>query len=202
MPKSALLVAALSLVAAAGCRSGIERSMQQELPTIEAAGTQVSQAVQTAGPTLRAVGTEVGQAVQTAKPTVEAGATQAAGVLKRVVQSLPALQNLGITWEWQGTAAADGTVVEPADPSLYTLTFHLNGQVEIRADCNSVSATAREVGGRPSIVLGQTTLVACPPGSLDRQYLAGLASVQSAYLEGKGLVLETGAGTMRFAPAP
>jgi hypothetical protein len=54
-----------------------------------------------------------------------------------------------------------------------------------------------------STAASPTTLVACPPGSLENEYLALLSEVNSYIMEGEKLVLliKYDTGSMFFAPA-
>jgi heat shock protein HslJ len=107
----------------------------------------------------------------------------------------------GSQWCWQRTLLDDGTAFVPDDPGNYTLTFMEGGRVAIQADCNQVLGSYTAGGGSLSIVLGPSTLVACPEGSLADPFLANLAAAANYSLADEGLTidLEMDGGTMQFA---
>ncbi|MCC6626153.1 MAG: META domain-containing protein [Chloroflexi bacterium] len=106
-------------------------------------------------------------------------------------------------WAWQRTQMSDGAVIQPTDPSKYTLQFNADGSLAIQADCNRVvgqyTATS---AGQLTITLGPTTTAACPPGSLDQRYLQQLGDVVT-YVTRNGklyLNIKFDSGNMEFAP--
>ena len=109
-----------------------------------------------------------------------------------------------VTWEWSElveTEPAAQSVVP--DPENYTLLLRPDGTVRIRADCNAVGGSYTLGGGALAIELGPTTLAECAEGSLDRQYLGLLATVEGYSLEDGQLVLTLagGGGHMTFRDA-
>jgi heat shock protein HslJ len=71
--------------------------------------------------------------------------------------------------------------VVPADQQAnYTIEFKTDGTFDAKADCNNVSGsyTTTSSGGM-TITPGPSTLAACPEGSMDAQYVAGLANAAS-----------------------
>jgi heat shock protein HslJ len=108
----------------------------------------------------------------------------------------------GTSWEWVSLSDPTGqTTVD--DPALYTILFNSDGSATIRADCNSVGATYTVEENRLSITLGPTTLAACPPGSLDQEYLTALENVALYFFQEGDLFMDMAAdgGTLRFRPA-
>jgi len=108
----------------------------------------------------------------------------------------------GTPWEWVSTTdPAQGTVAVN-DPSHYIILFNENGSAAIKADCNNVGATYTTEGNNISIVPGPSTMAACPPDSLDSQFLAQLSAAAIYFIEGGNLYLDLPAdsGTMRFVP--
>jgi heat shock protein HslJ len=108
----------------------------------------------------------------------------------------------GTSWTWQRTQMSDGAVIQPTDPSKYTLAFNADGTVAILADCNRVAGTYTATSaGQLTITLGPSTLAACPPGSLDQRYLQQLGDV-ATYVTRDGklyLNIKFDSGTMEFA---
>jgi len=97
--------------------------------------------------------------------------------------------------------------ISVTDPSRYTIAFGAavdgQGTATIQADCNDVQATYTVEDSTIDIALGASTRVACPPDSLDQEFLAGLENAAIFFFEGDDLLLDLAAdgGTMRFATA-
>lgn len=110
----------------------------------------------------------------------------------------------GATWQWQGSSYSDESEAVPDDPALYTIEFADDGTASIKANCNQVRAeyTAGE-DGTLSIVLGPSTLAACPPGSLDGEFLRDLEGAAAYFFDDGRLLIDIklSTGTMRFASA-
>jgi len=105
----------------------------------------------------------------------------------------------GTTWQWASiTTPVEETDVE--DPSRYTILFNQDGTAEVKADCNNVGATYTTDDNNISITLGPSTLVACPPDSLDQEFLRNLENAAIYFFEEGDLFLDLFAdsGTMRF----
>jgi heat shock protein HslJ len=86
---------------------------------------------------------------------------------------------------WQLTAITEKVpafhgVVPDAQQANYTIEFKTDGSYQAKADCNQVSGTYTTTSsGGLTIVLGPTTLVACPEGSLSDQYIQALGNAAS-----------------------
>jgi heat shock protein HslJ len=112
----------------------------------------------------------------------------------------PTLTN--VPWEWVSTTdPAQGTVAVN-EPSRYVILFDDDGSAAIRADCNNVGASYTTDGSSISIVTGPSTMAACPPDSLDSQFLTQLTNAAIYFIEVGNLYLDQTAdgGTMRFVP--
>lgn len=111
---------------------------------------------------------------------------------------------VGMEWQWRGTLLSDGTVIRPADASRYTIEFGADGNAAVRADCNG-GGGPYTTGAGNTMQIGPilTTLIACPPGSLDGLYLQQLDQVGGFRPIGDDLVLSLAAdlGWMRFSRA-
>jgi heat shock protein HslJ len=105
---------------------------------------------------------------------------------------------VGTAWRWRGTTLGDGSEITPADPAGYTLLLEADGTLQVRADCNRYGGRYTLDGGlRLEITHG--TRAACPPESLEADYLRQLGEMRAALLEEGDLVLDLrGGGTMRF----
>lgn len=125
-------------------------------------------------------------------------------LLNDMVQSLtfptgPEPGLTGQTWQWLSMTDPEGeTSID--DPTRYTILFNADDTADIKADCNNVGATYTVDGGNISITLGPSTLVACPPDSLDQQFLSSLENAAIYFSEEGDLFLDLFAdgGTMRF----
>lgn len=109
----------------------------------------------------------------------------------------------GVTWQWQGIADNDGSmVVALTAPERYTLEFLADGALAIRTDCNRGRARAKIDGIAMAIHIDAVTRMACLAGSLSNLYLTGLTNVEHWYLFNGVLTLSLpdGAGTMIFSP--
>jgi heat shock protein HslJ len=140
-----------------------------------------------------------GDEEESAAPTDPAAPAEPAGP---TIEAPPSLQ--GVVWQWQGSQYSDGSEAVPDDPALYTIEFADDGSASILANCNTVRADYEENDGSLSIVLGASTKVACPEGSLDQEYLRDLEGAAIAFSDGTGDLLidiKFDSGTMRFSPA-
>lgn len=119
--------------------------------------------------------------------------------------AMPASQEqiANIVWQW-----SDLTETEPAGQSVipdsenYTATFRPDGTASIQADCNRVNWPYTMEGNQITFTaLFATTMVACPEGSLEQQFLGFLGRAESAELDDGRLILNLaeGAGFMGFS---
>jgi heat shock protein HslJ len=108
------------------------------------------------------------------------------------------------TWYWQGTNFSDGSQVFVSNPSAYSIRFLADGTIEGQADCNSFGGGYTLVDNSLTIQLGPTTLVACPEGSLDSDYLQQLSQVATYVMQGENLFLNLAmdSGDMVFSEQP
>ncbi len=81
---------------------------------------------------------------------------------------------VGIVWQWESFEDTAGqNDIEVDDPTRYAVTLLPDGQASIKADCNMVTMGYSLEGHSITFVgPGISTLAACPPDSLDSQYLA------------------------------
>jgi heat shock protein HslJ len=115
-------------------------------------------------------------------------------------------------WQWLSTNHSTGALLVPLQPTRYTVTFDPSGTLQVQADCNQVTGIYQQqpaaTPGQPiqglTIQLGASTLVACPPGSQDNDFLADLAAVSSYGFSGENLVLnlQIRGDRMTLAPLP
>ncbi len=106
---------------------------------------------------------------------------------------------------WQLTAITEQVPafqgVVPADQQAnYTIEFNSDGTFNAKADCNNLSGTYTTTSSNDlTIVLGPSTLAACPDDSLAPQYVAGLGNAASyAIADGQLTITLTDGGTLQF----
>jgi heat shock protein HslJ len=111
----------------------------------------------------------------------------------------------GALWAnpWQWVLFTDP--VEKYDvenPGNYLLTFHEDGTVDIKADCNHAQGTYTTDGHKISIVVGPMTLAACPPGSRSDEFIKHLGFAAIYFFQDGDLFVDLMAdgGTMQFSP--
>jgi heat shock protein HslJ len=106
----------------------------------------------------------------------------------------------GKAWQW--TSGTDPGTPMPGvvpNPANYTATFNTDGTIAVKADCNNSTGTYRTSGSDLTIILGPTTLAACPPGSLSSVFLAGLPTAKSYTIANNALTITLHDGrTMQF----
>ena len=98
----------------------------------------------------------------------------------------------GVIWTLASIQSKDDSAGLPRAPGLYTLEFHNDGSVVIRADCNRGRGNwASETAGQLNITQIVTTRALCIPPSLHDRFLSDLNDTNSiTFNEGK-LNLET-----------
>ena len=104
-------------------------------------------------------------------------------------------------WQLEQIQYSDDKLLEPASVGDYTIEFMEDGQLSIRADCNRAMGSFTEAGGSLSIELGPTTLAACPPESIDQDYLQALQGASTYSFQAGDLFIDIrlDTGTMRFS---
>jgi heat shock protein HslJ len=93
-------------------------------------------------------------------------------------------------WQWFAVTSPEA-MAEVTDPTRYTLTFMEDNSLSIQADCNVVLGTyVAGEDGSLSIMLGASTLAACPPDSQDVEFLGYLANARFYFIEEGNLSIE------------
>ena len=104
------------------------------------------------------------------------------------------------SWSLRAFDLAGGqTVLVPA-PERYRLDLGSEGDANVRADCNFCSGSYRSSGATLQMGLLACTLIACPPGSLDGEYLRALGSASSFERSEEALSIVYTDGVLRFGP--
>jgi heat shock protein HslJ len=104
-------------------------------------------------------------------------------------------------WRWQRSVYNNDTESLPTDPDRYTITMQLDGRVNIRADCNRGGGTYTLNEKKISITITHTTRAACPPDSLEQDYIRDLNGVAGWFLKEGDLYMDIkfDTGTMKFS---
>lgn len=104
-------------------------------------------------------------------------------------------------WQLQQIQYNNDTRLEPEFPENYLIQFSEDGTVSIKADCNQVQGTYEVTGSNIVIELGPSTLAACPPDSIDDEYLQALNSSVIYFFDDGDLYFDMMAdvGTLQFS---
>lgn len=98
----------------------------------------------------------------------------------------------GVLWELSKIQSMDDSVYVPRAPGLYTLVFHKDGSVTVRADCNQGRGNwASETASQLSITQLATTRAMCLPRSLHDRFISDLNYTRSFILDEGKLYLAT-----------
>ena len=110
----------------------------------------------------------------------------------------------GFAWRLVAIEWADGHTTRPADPALYLFELGPNGHVDGKADCNRMMGTYTIDAQTLRFGPLATPRMACPPGSVDADWLRALAAADSWLVrDGHLHITMTGkAGTIELEPAP
>ena len=108
---------------------------------------------------------------------------------------------MDIVWQWTDLAEARPPAQsEIPNPENYTLTFLVNNELSIKADCNMVRATYIANGDRLAIQLGPSTMAFCGEQSNDQVFLDLLTRVTHfAVVDGALKLTTTDDNIMGFA---
>jgi heat shock protein HslJ len=108
---------------------------------------------------------------------------------------------VGTSWYLQNFRLATGAKGAVTNPRDYTLAFASEGQMSIRADCNSGTGSYTADGKNISIKVLEMTQVACPPSSLSQQFLSALGQATTYQQTNGTLTLNTSSGAvLSFIP--
>ncbi len=108
----------------------------------------------------------------------------------------------GTSWQWIQTQSGDGSIIEAADPTRYTLTFNEDGSLSAQLDCNKGMGSFTDDGAMLSFGPIASTRMACPGDSQADVFAQQLDSIVSYVLQDGHLFLAQFAdsGIMEFAP--
>ena len=104
-------------------------------------------------------------------------------------------------WKWEQSADSSGPTLTSPNPANYTIQFNPDGTANLKADCNSASATYQADESNLAIAPGPMTLVACPPPTLGTEFMQQLGEVLAYSFDGNNLILwlKTEGGSMKFS---
>lgn len=103
-----------------------------------------------------------------------------------------------VTWKLESIERTGMATILVPNPEQFTVRFEENGNVAVRADCNSCSGRYTLEGSSLTIGNVACTLIACPAPGLDTTFSSALANVRTATASGNQLTI-TGTGfTLRF----
>lgn len=110
---------------------------------------------------------------------------------------------VGPVWQWTQTLYNDDRKVVPENPENYTVQFQKDGAISVKADCNRKGGTYSISNGvkRISIEITQSTMAACPEGSLEDEFVKGLSAAAIYFIQNGDLYIDLkyDTGTMRFS---
>ena len=104
-------------------------------------------------------------------------------------------------WQWVQTLYNDGKKYVPSEPKQYTIRFRDDGTLKIRADCNLKGGRYAISGNRLSIEITQSTMAACPDGSLEDRFVRDLSAGARYFLKDGNLYIDLkyDSGTMKLS---
>lgn len=103
-----------------------------------------------------------------------------------------------VTWKLETIERTGAATITIPNPEQFTLRFEDNGNLAVRADCNSCGGRYTLDGSSLSIGSVACTLIACPVPGLDTTFTQALGNVRSVTAT-EGHLTITGTGfTLRF----
>ncbi|HXY53655.1 MAG TPA: META domain-containing protein [Nitrospirota bacterium] len=108
---------------------------------------------------------------------------------------------IGTVWQWVRTRYNDcTTMTRPDDAAGYTIQFKSDGTAEVRGDCNRGGGSFTLNSSKLSITITNTTMAACPEGSLESKFLRDLNRAGGYLIKNDRLFLnlKLDSGTMEF----
>jgi heat shock protein HslJ len=104
-------------------------------------------------------------------------------------------------WKWQQSADSSGQTWNSPNPANYTVQFAPAGVVAAQIDCNRSNGTYQADETSLTITLGPTTMMACPPPTLDTEFSRQLSLVSAYFFDGNDLILlwKMDSGSMKFS---
>ncbi len=175
------------------------------LPGIEQPGVATSplQPPAAVAETTAAVAETTAAVAETTAAVAEPAAPEPTAAVPPTEAPRPAV--VGPVWQWVSSTFMDGALLEPADPSRYTFQLLDDGNALVQADCNFGTATYQDTSAGFSFGPIGTTKMACPPDSLDSEFLGQLRNTGRYEVSDDGLTIylleEAGIMQLRAAEA-
>lgn len=101
-------------------------------------------------------------------------------------------------WALEAFELSGGRMIPVADKGAYTLEFVDEERLHVRADCNVCNGGYSLASGSIEIGLLACTRAACPPESLESDYLQALDGATTVATEGASLRILYGEGALLF----
>ena len=107
----------------------------------------------------------------------------------------------GTRWRWVSFTGPDGRKLVPRHPERYWIELQPEGRLALLADCNHGTGKWEAKGAELALQPMASTLMACPPGSLDSRFTQLIRQSKSYQVQGRTLVvtLRESAGVLRLA---
>ena len=139
-----------------------------------------------------------GKAPAAAEPTPDAKTAALAAAIEQMVRAMATALTAN-PWQWTGFSGG-GQQVDIQTPASYVATFHDDGTVDIRADCNNAGGTYIIASTSITITIGPVTAAACPDGSHSDQFIKLLSDATQFAVFGDALAITTkDGGSMSFS---
>jgi heat shock protein HslJ len=107
-----------------------------------------------------------------------------------------------VVWEMVAFTEADADPVEVEEPERYTVQFLPEGELAVRADCNSGGGTFTATDGTLELSPIRITLIACPTDSHADQFLIILGAATTFEFDDEDLLILSGpVGTLSLRPS-
>lgn len=123
--------------------------------------------------------------------------SDSSGDSSQVLEPISVGNITSIKWLWGGYKHSGEDTLVP-NPENYTLALFPDGTYYVKAECNSGSGSYTLKENDLTIDTAAMTLAACGPESMDPEYMALLADVKSAAIEGGKLILYSSEGDTMF----
>jgi heat shock protein HslJ len=95
----------------------------------------------------------------------------------------------GVTWKLERIERPGIAPIAVPNPEQYTLRFETDGNLSVRADCNTCGGRYSLDGSSLSIGDVACTLIGCPTPGLDTTFTSALRNVRTATITGERLVI-------------
>jgi heat shock protein HslJ len=103
-----------------------------------------------------------------------------------------------ITWKLETIERPGTATITVPNPEQFTVRFEDNGNLSVRADCNSCGGRYTLDGSSLTIGSVACTLIACPVPGLDTIFTQALNNIRTVSVSGNQLTVTGTGGTLRF----